>query len=59
MNKDDEIRLVFRPLASTTPWPSRVRMLLKVALRAFRLRCEKVEMLPAGRKGDLPREETK
>lgn len=45
-NDRNEIRLILRPLADSVPWPNRVRMLLKIALRAFRLRCVRVEELP-------------
>jgi hypothetical protein len=42
-----EIILRFRPLRDSVPWPHRVRRLLKVALRAFNLRCTRIEQLPA------------
>lgn len=41
-----EVRLVFRPLADTVPWPHRVRRLLKFALRFCNLRCVRLENLP-------------
>ena len=44
--EDDEVHLVFRPLRDAVPWPSRVRRLLKYALRSCNLRCVKVERLP-------------
>lgn len=50
----DEIRIILRPLADAVPWPNRLRMLLQIALRAFKLRCEKVEMLPADDKREKP-----
>lgn len=43
---DNEVRLVFRPLRDSVPWPNRVRHLLKFALRALKLRCVRVEGLP-------------
>lgn len=43
---DDEVVLRFRPLRDSMPWPQRVRRLLKYALRACKLRCERVEGLP-------------
>ena len=46
----NEIRLVFRPLPDAMPWPSRLRMLLKIALRVFRLKRERIEMLPTDSK---------
>jgi hypothetical protein len=43
---DNQVRLIFRPLRDSVPWPSRVRRLLRYALRACKLRCERVEGLP-------------
>lgn len=49
--KSDEVVLRFRPLRDNVAWPARVRRLLKYALRACRLRCIRVEGLPADESG--------
>ena len=43
----DEVHLVFRPLPGSPLWPHRVRSLLKIALRVFRLCCVRVDGLPS------------
>jgi hypothetical protein len=45
---NSDIRLTFRPLADDVPVPVRLRRLLKTALRQLRLKCTKVEDVPAG-----------
>jgi hypothetical protein len=52
---NDEIVLRFKALPSDVPWANRVRKLLKLSLRCFRLRCTGIEKLPA----DEPNEKRK
>jgi hypothetical protein len=47
-----DYRLTLRPLPGSCPPIVRLRQLLKVAVRAFRLRCVAVEELSAGRRPD-------
>ena len=46
----DEVVLRFYPLRDSVPWPNRVRLPLKYALRACNLRCVRVKGLPNRRK---------
>ena len=56
-DKPDEVVLRFRSLPDSVPWPERVRQLLKYALRACRLRCIKVEGLPAIKEANSEQQE--